>query len=337
MRSKIVISFFSLLIFCLSAVFAAPKIQSDIDYYLGLSRSVYKYAVITGWFSDWRSVSIYRSHAGYHYGYDIAMPAGTLAPAGWTGVVVDIIPWSASEWGIYVRVDGGYIVSYGHLKPIVKVGQRVLPGTPIGSVVVNHVDIKVRNSAGNFVDIGKTYGLLPVTGTLFCISTVNSVNLSDLIKSKKGELLHLEENLPIISSYMQLLKSEFSSAKENVKKLERLYSEELVSQKECQEARKQLKSKQDDFKRVQNEYREHQTRISKLKKELAQMQVKKIPKASPSKIQKSSNEMQLLEKKKAEVEKYRLLYEEGAISKKQLDQMISEYQRMKIEIKYKHI
>ncbi|MCW5871954.1 MAG: hypothetical protein KIS61_32190, partial [Candidatus Eremiobacteraeota bacterium] len=48
---------------------------------LATARTKYPEAVVTGRFSDPRSVSIYRSHPGLHYGYDVAMPAGTVVPA----------------------------------------------------------------------------------------------------------------------------------------------------------------------------------------------------------------------------------------------------------------
>ncbi len=117
------------------------------------ARTKYPGAVVTGRFSDARSVSIYRSHAGLHYGYDVAMPAGTVVPAAWEGEVVAITPWFGQEEGISV-VTGSREATYGHLIPLAKVGQHLKVGDPVGIVARDHVDVKMRGPAGEFIDYG---------------------------------------------------------------------------------------------------------------------------------------------------------------------------------------
>ena len=116
-------------------------------------RQKFPAAEITGRFWDPRSISIYRSHAGFHYGYDVAMPAGTVVPAAWPGKVVTVTPWYGQEHGISV-VTGQREATYGHLIPLVQPGQRVQVGQAVGIVARNHVDVKMRGAGGKFIDFG---------------------------------------------------------------------------------------------------------------------------------------------------------------------------------------
>lgn len=120
---------------------------------LSTVRSKYPEAIVTGRFNDPRTVSIYRSHAGLHYGYDVAIPGGSVVPAAWDGEVVAITPWYGQEEGISV-VTGSREATYGHLIPLVKVGQKVKTGDPVGIVARDHVDVKMRGPAGEFIDYG---------------------------------------------------------------------------------------------------------------------------------------------------------------------------------------
>lgn len=120
-----------------------------------LQRSAWPGAVVTSGFYDWRTVSQYRSRAGLHLGYDIAMPAGSPVRAGWSGSVVSVAPWTDTQWGITVLSGSGLEVTYGHLSPSVSVGDAIQVGDVVGTVVVDHVDVKMRDTAGNYVDFGK--------------------------------------------------------------------------------------------------------------------------------------------------------------------------------------
>ena len=145
-----------------SAAAAGPMTLGQL---LATVRTKYPEAVVTGRFSDPRGVSIYRSHPGLHYGYDLAIPAGSVVPAAWEGEVVAITPWYGQEEGISV-VSGSREATYGHLIPLVKVGQRVKIGDPVGIVARDHVDVKMRGPAGEFIDYGAgqaEFSLPPLT------------------------------------------------------------------------------------------------------------------------------------------------------------------------------
>lgn len=129
---------------------AAP----DLRTYLQVQRLICPCAVVTGSFYDWRTLSRYRSHAGLHLGYDVAMPAGTAAVAGWPGQIVAVTLWSGNEYGITLMSPSGYEVTYGHLRPSVRVGAVLNVGDTLGTVVIDHVDIKMRSPDGAYFDFG---------------------------------------------------------------------------------------------------------------------------------------------------------------------------------------
>jgi hypothetical protein len=144
------------------AASAAPR-TSDLMAYFDKVHALYPEAEITGRFYDWRAISQYRSHAGLHLGYDIALNAGRAVPAGWPGHVVDIIPWTDNEWGVCVETSNGYRVTYGHIAPAASIGQTVSPGQTVGNIVHDHVDIKVRDASGGYFDFGQSFGILDAT------------------------------------------------------------------------------------------------------------------------------------------------------------------------------
>ncbi len=128
----------------------APRLSA----YLKLQRGLYPQATVTGRFSDWRTVSRYRRHAGLHYGYDVAMAAGSTVVAGWPGRVTTIVNWCGEEYGITVTSPDGYETTYGHISTLVKPGQWVEGGEAVGRVVRDHVDIKMRDASGSYYDFG---------------------------------------------------------------------------------------------------------------------------------------------------------------------------------------
>lgn len=150
----------------------SKPVASEVDGLAGLvslQRSTYPYAEVTSGFYDWRTVSQYRRNPGLHLGYDIAMPAGTPVRAGWSGTVVSVAPWTGTEWGITVVSGSGMEVTYGHLSPTVHVGDGIAVGDVVGTVAYDHVDVKMRDGAGNYVDFGgkgtvpaSPWGPLPV-------------------------------------------------------------------------------------------------------------------------------------------------------------------------------
>ncbi|MGI5844256.1 MAG: peptidoglycan DD-metalloendopeptidase family protein [Candidatus Xenobium sp.] len=127
---------------------------ADITGLVALQRTLCPEAVLTSGFYDWRTVSRYRRNPGLHLGYDIAMPAGTPVRAGWPGTVVSVAPWTEGEWGLTVRSASGTEVTYGHIRPSLSAGDPVQVGTIVGTISIDHVDVKMRDSAGNYVDFG---------------------------------------------------------------------------------------------------------------------------------------------------------------------------------------
>lgn len=122
---------------------------------LQAQRAHYAEAFVSGTFYDWRTVSRYRSQPGLHLGYDIAMPAGTPVAAAWPGTVVGVIPWSDGEWGVCVESPNGVRTTYGHIVPSVDVGSPVKPGATLGRVSRDHLDVKMRDVSGEYLDFGE--------------------------------------------------------------------------------------------------------------------------------------------------------------------------------------
>lgn len=138
-----------------SAVHALTGRSPDLRTWLALQRSVTPGAVVTSGFFDWRGVSRYRVHPGLHSGYDVAMASGSVVVAGWAGQVVAIVPWTDDQWGITVKDDDGFSTTYGHLRPLVRIGVVLRAGDPVGATVIDHVDIKMRRPDGVYHDFGR--------------------------------------------------------------------------------------------------------------------------------------------------------------------------------------
>lgn len=134
---------------------------STLAQLVDLQRISYPQACVTSTFYDYRTVSIYRSHAGLHLGYDIAMPAGAEVRVGWPGSVVSIAPWYTNQWGVTVRSSNGTEVTYGHIVPSVRVGDTLAVGSVVGKVSLDHVDVKMRDGNGNYVPFGESGGAHP--------------------------------------------------------------------------------------------------------------------------------------------------------------------------------
>ena len=139
----------------LPAVTSTMAPVTTLSQLVGLQRLAYADACVTSTFYDYRSVSKYRSKAGLHLGYDIAMPAASAVRVGWPGTVVSIAPWYTNEWGVSVLSSNGVEVTYGHIVPEVRVGQTLNTGDIVGKVSVNHVDVKMRDKNGNYVPFGE--------------------------------------------------------------------------------------------------------------------------------------------------------------------------------------
>jgi hypothetical protein len=127
---------------------------NSLDHFVMLQKCTYPQACVVAGFYDWRTTSRWRSRAGLHFGYDIAMPYGTPFVSGWSGVVTSIVPWYGEEYGITLALADGNSVTYGHVSPAVKVGDTVQVGQVTGFIRLDHVDVKMRDNTGNFVDFG---------------------------------------------------------------------------------------------------------------------------------------------------------------------------------------
>ena len=132
---------------------------SPLTDYLNLTRKYFPLAEITGRFQDWRTTSKYRHRAGLHYGYDIYLEKGTKIPVLWDGTVTDVINWYGEEYGVTVTSSNGLNLTYGHVSPRVEPGQKVSRGDIIALCWSDHVDLKMRDSTGNFVDFAKFIGV----------------------------------------------------------------------------------------------------------------------------------------------------------------------------------
>lgn len=150
---------------------ARPLRQGILPDYLARMRAIAPYAQVTSDFNDIRP-------GRRHNGYDIGLDYGTKVPAGWAGTVTKLTPWYDGQYGITVETNG-IEVTYGHLAPDVKVGQRIEPGDTVGHIIWNHVDIKMFTCVG-YVD----WGLInpfddPVLTELHCKATAK-VALDDI-------------------------------------------------------------------------------------------------------------------------------------------------------------
>lgn len=112
-------------------------------------------ALVTGEFYDWRAVSRYRSRPGLHLGYDLALPAGSPVRAAWRGTVVAVLPWSGAECGVTVESSNGVRTTYGHVHPLVSPGDLVKTGSLVGTIAHDHVDVKMRDATGAYLDFGR--------------------------------------------------------------------------------------------------------------------------------------------------------------------------------------
>jgi hypothetical protein len=216
-----------------------PTLQKDpLGHLLALQRRHWGAAWISGTFYDWRTVSKYRRNAGLHLGYDIALPFGTPVSAGWDGTVVAVVPWTSSEWGVTVRGADGTEVTYGHITPGVVHGQRVSTGDTVGRIASDHVDVKMRDSRGNYIPFGEGAGTAPLVAQP-AVSR-NSILTSWLVA--RSSLQQAEEDLFLARNAGQKWALEKRSAERQLEVLNRTLdhlnsaeSEGLVSRRRLEE------------------------------------------------------------------------------------------------------
>jgi len=321
---------------------ARSSSASDLAEYMQLIRKVDRYAVISGNFWDWRDISMYRSIAGYHFGYDIAMPRGTPVPAGWEGRVIGICSWADGEWGISVLTRGGYTITYGHLVPRVASGKTVSAGEIVGTVAVNHVDVKVRDQNGNFVDFGKTCGLLPVSadaviGDIHRYLALSSSSPGISRQAVLQEMKHLKGAISVLEEYLQIEQEAFREGESKVQSMEKLLEEELIARNSLEQEKEELRKKKNHVESLKVRLADQKTRLSLLRKQVhfpvdskPPIAKKTLKKAAPSGFSELSASRVGEAKKKWDL--FEKLFSEGAISRKELDDARKEYKKLQLEM-----
>ncbi|MGM9998574.1 MAG: peptidoglycan DD-metalloendopeptidase family protein [Candidatus Bruticola sp.] len=242
---------------------------------VNLQRQSCSWACVTSTFYDYRSVSIYRRRAGLHLGYDIAMQAGSAARAGWPGTVISIAPWSDSEWGVTVASSNGVEVTYGHIVPSVRLGQIVNTGDPVGTIAINHVDIKMRGADGAYIPFGEkdkqsvmasALQVQPVTSReQLMVAWLSAYNNEETVK-EEAEARSREDKLNKIER--QKLEERYTEKRVALRNMEDYFQQGLVSRREVEQTRKNLETTRQELLKVKTSQKEHPEKIKKLRQQL---------------------------------------------------------------------
>ncbi len=244
---------------------------ADVTGLVALQRSLSPGAVLTGGFYDWRTVSRYRSQPGLHLGFDIAMPAGSPVRAGWPGTVVSVAPWAEGEWGLTVRSASGTEVTYGHIRPGLSVGDPVQVGTVVGSVSIDHVDVKMRDPAGNYVDFGGQAPGSPSAAAFASYAAdsrearmVTWLVARNTLETAQGELEGRRREQASASLERRRLESRLAELQEAVPLMERYVEEGLVARAEVEKTRSDLAGTRQELARLKQRQKEAPGRIAEL-------------------------------------------------------------------------
>lgn len=315
----------------------AVILKTDLESYYELLLRNDPYAIITSSFWDWRSVSYYRRNAGYHFGYDIALPAGFAVPSGWDGKIISVIPWTNNEWGVSLRLSNGYTVTFGHIKPLVYTGMTIAAGTLVGTVVYDHVDVKITDPNGSYLDFGKTRGLLPINPNINYLSSIAATSKEDkakIVKAKQRELAMLRSSSSIFKEYLNAEKELLEENKSEFEKKKQQSDDEIISRADFEKSDKNYKEQTKKVAQLEKRYNIQQKQITDILKELKSYGVTE----KPQKLEKPKTDdsaQKRLAKAKAEVEKYEALYEQGVVSRIEKEAKEKEYRRLKLEIMMK--
>ena len=251
---------------------ATPVVQQadPLGHLVALQRQHFPQAWVSGTFYDYRTVSRYRRNPGLHLGYDIAMPYGCAVSAGWDGVVTDIIPWTNTEYGVTVTDASGISVTYGHITPMVSVGQRVKAGGIVARIASDHVDVKMRDAAGQYVPFGEG----SKANSMSVATAVPVVDRKALLTAwlvAKTAADQADEELFMKENAHQKFVIEKRSAERKVavlestlKELSKKENSALVSRKKMEELRAELSAARTTLKKVQAE---NKTSTAALKKQ----------------------------------------------------------------------
>lgn len=253
---------------------AVPQITSLTDL-VNLQRQSCSWACVTSTFYDYRSVSMYRRRAGLHLGYDIAMQAGTAARAGWPGTVVSIAPWADGEWGVTVASSNGVEVTYGHIVPVARLGQIINVGDTVGTIAVNHVDVKMRGADGAYIPFGEKDKQAVMAGALqvqpvtsreqLMVAWLSAYNNEETVK-EEVEARNRENKLNQIER--QKLEDRYTEKKVALRNMEGYFKDGLVSRREVEQTRKNLETTRQELLKVKTSQKENPEKIKKLQKQL---------------------------------------------------------------------
>ena len=241
---------------------ATPVVtQKDpLGHLVALQRQHFPQAWVSSTFYDYRTVSRYRRNPGLHLGYDIAMPYGCAVSAGWDGVVTNIIPWTATEYGVTVTDASGISVTYGHITPLVSIGQRVKAGSVVARIASDHVDVKMRDASGQYVPFGEGSKANSGVGIATAAPVVDRKALLTAWLVAKTAADQSDEELFMKENAHQKLTIEKRSAERKVTVLESTLKElskesnsALVSRKKMEELRAELNQARTTLKKVQTQ------------------------------------------------------------------------------------
>ena len=259
----------------------------DLADFVALQRHIYPQTVVTAGFYDWRTLSKYRSHAGLHLGYDVAMPYGTPFAGGWSGTVTSIVVWYGEEHGITVALPDGRSVTYGHVAPKCHVGQQVQPGEIMGTIARDHVDVKMRDAQGNYIDFGGDHKMMvtsdwpTASGPLAMVpGPIAPVEMSRegmmaqwLLASDNRDLARQELSRFRLESRQReatskSLKRRLPVLKESMKMMDQYVEQGLVARVTAEESRQEMSSASKKLKAVEGAARLDSRQLAQLKSNL---------------------------------------------------------------------
>jgi len=261
--------------FGISDISTSAGSVADAAGLVALQRTLCPGAVQTSGFYDWRTVSRYRRNPGLHLGYDIAMPAGTPVRAGWPGAVVSVAPWTEGEWGLTVRSASGTEVTYGHIRPSLSVGDPVQVGTIVGTIAIDHVDVKMRDLAGNYVDFG---GHSPGSGSANSFASfaadsreaqmVTWLVARNSLETSEIELESRRREKASASLERRRLESRLTELQEAVPLMARYVEEGLVARADAEKARSDLAATRQALAQLKKSQKQAPTRIAGLESQV---------------------------------------------------------------------
>ncbi len=230
-----------------------PTHQVGLPELVDLQRRYWPQAWVTSTFYDWRTVSKYRRREGLHLGYDIALPATSPVAVGWPGQVSHITHWYGDEFGVTVTSADGTSVTYGHLRPRVRVGERLATGDIVGEVVVDHVDVKMQDARGRYVPFGEGDKLRPGLGSG---SDREAVFVTWLVA--RNSLESVEEQLWRFKALgdrrrleREQLERRLPKLREAVRLMEEYQQRGLVSRRKAEQTRQELADAEKSLERVE--------------------------------------------------------------------------------------